>query len=221
MPPSGGNGWLRMGRGPIWEHRNTTPTCEHLAGGCNKLVSAKAIARMTREKTAMKSAEEEFRQESVRSLGESEPVTVSRTATLGEALDKLRVSDSGGCVIVVDDVCGQQKPVGIITERDYLDRIVQQVDAGADEALAAPVEDYMTAGPKTLSENADLEKAIQLMTTGRGYRHLPLVDDNGLLTGLILTRDIIAFLAQSFPVEVMNLPPQLHQDERIDSREGG
>ena len=169
----------------------------------------------------MKSAEEEFRKESVRSLGESEPVTVSRTTTLGEALDKLRVPDSGGCVIVVDTVGGQPKPVGIITERDYLDRIVQRVDAGADAALAAPVEDYMTVDPKTLSENADLEKAIQLMTTGGGYRHLPLVDDNGLLTGLILTRDIIAFLAQSFPVEIMNLPPQLHQDERIDSREGG
>jgi CBS domain-containing protein len=78
----------------------------------------------------------------------------------------------------------------------------------------------MTASPRTILESESLETAIRLMTAG-GYRHLPLVDAAGTLVGVLSARDIIRHLAEFFPVEVMNLPPRLHQDEKIWSREGG
>ena len=78
----------------------------------------------------------------------------------------------------------------------------------------------MTADLKTLGRKEALGTAIHLMTGG-GYRHLPLVDEDGRLAGVVSARDLILYLAELFPMEVYNLPPSPHQDQQIDSREGG
>jgi CBS domain-containing protein len=128
--------------------------------------------------------------------------------------------DSGGCVVVVELEGTRPRPVGIFTERDYLDKIAALDPAAWEESQLSPVENFMTVTPRTIPQSESLETAIQLMTQG-GYRHLPLVDRAGYLVGVISARDIIRHLAEFFPLEVMNLPPRLHQDERIQSREGG
>jgi CBS domain-containing protein len=48
------------------------------------------------------------------------------------------------------------------------------------------------------------------MQTGR-YRNVPLVDDDGRLVGVVRQNDIIRYLAESFPEELLNLPPRPHQ----------
>jgi CBS-domain-containing membrane protein len=45
------------------------------------------------------------------------------------------------------------------------------------------------------------------MQTGR-YRNIPLVDDAGNLVGVVRQNDIIRYLAESFPEELLNLPPR-------------
>ena len=55
------------------------------------------------------------------------------------------------------------------------------------------------------------------MQTGR-YRNVPLVDDNNRLVGVIRPVDVLKYLAESFPEELLNLPPRPHQ--QIKESEG-
>ena len=72
--------------------------------------------------------------------------------------------------------------------------------------------------PCTLSPNAKVGDAIRLMTEG-GYRHIPLVEEDGRSRGLVSARDVVRFIADHFPTEVYNLPPGFRQ--RIRTCEGG
>jgi CBS-domain-containing membrane protein len=56
------------------------------------------------------------------------------------------------------------------------------------------------------------------MQTGR-YRNVPIVDEGGRLVGVVRQVDIIKYLAESFPEELLNLPPRPHQKMR--QPEGG
>jgi CBS-domain-containing membrane protein len=56
------------------------------------------------------------------------------------------------------------------------------------------------------------------MQTGR-YRNIPIVDGDRRLVGVVRQVDIIKYLAESFPEELLNLPPRPHQ--RMRQPEGG
>ncbi len=56
------------------------------------------------------------------------------------------------------------------------------------------------------------------MQSGR-YRNVPVVDDDRRLVGVVRQVDILKFLAESFPEELLNLPPRPHQ--RMEQAEGG
>jgi CBS-domain-containing membrane protein len=56
------------------------------------------------------------------------------------------------------------------------------------------------------------------MKTGR-YRNLPLLDDDDVLIGVVRPQDILKYLAESFPEELLNLPPRPHQT--MEKPEGG
>jgi CBS domain-containing protein len=174
---------------------------------------------MIRENASMKSAEDEFRQEPIRSFCQREPATVLPSTTLAAALECLR-GESGGCVVVVDKKGERQRPLGVLTERDYLDRLATEEAAAWASALQSPVEQFMTPVPRTIPESETLGAAVHLMTKG-GYRNLPLVDSDGYLAGIVSARNITDYLSEVHASEVMNMPPRLHQDERIHSREGG
>ena len=185
-----------------------------------------------------KLVEEVLREERVRFLCRSTPVTAFRSTPMSEIVQLLRKKS---VVVVVesnadekqaeassdaarsddtDAVGSRPRPVGIFTERDYLDKLVT---LEADDWLNVkynPVERHMTEGLQSLSMEEPLDRAIQLMTK-RGYRHLPIVDEAGGLFGIISARDIIAYLAEYFPMEIYNLPPSLDQDQVFDTREGG
>ena len=100
----------------------------------------------------------------------------------------------------------------MLTERDIFGRIV-----GGQVDLTQPVESLMTMEPKTLDLEGTIRDAIVLMQTGR-YRNVPLVDDDGHLVGVVRQADIIKYLAESFPEELLNLPPRPHQ--RMKEPEG-
>jgi CBS-domain-containing membrane protein len=51
---------------------------------------------------------------------------------------------------------------------------------------------------------------MQAMERG-GYRNLPLVDDDGDLVGLLRQQDLLEYIAEAFPQEILNLPPRPHQ----------
>jgi CBS domain-containing protein len=102
--------------------------------------------------------------------------------------------------------------LGVLTERDVFARIVAgQVD------LAQPVETLMTTDPRTLDFEQSIRDAIDLMQTGR-YRNVPVIDGGRRLVGVVRQSDIIKYLAEAFPEELLNLPPRPHQ--RMKEPEG-
>ena len=147
--------------------------------------------------------EEILRSESIRSMEIEPDEPTPSSARLRDVIgmmQKRRVA----AVLIVD--AGQV--VGIFTERDVLNRIV---GLALNEDL--PISEVMTRNPRTLSPGDRIADAVRLMTE-RGYRHIPLVDKDEEQTSMITARDIVEFIAEHYPKEVFNLPPELGQVPR-------
>ena len=109
-----------------------------------------------------------------------------------------------GCVVVTDDGTKSSKVIGIFTERDVLFRIV---DKGRNPATLH-IGDVMTPDPETLPVRSTVAYALNLMSVG-GFRHIPVVDDEHHPAFVVSVRDVVEFLVEAFPREVLNLPTDL------------
>ncbi len=139
-----------------------------------------------------------------------EPVTVRPGTSLAECLRAIQRTGTGDSVFVTR---ADGHLAGVLTERDIFARLV-----GATVDLNLPVETLMTTEPHTLHLEQPVRDAIELMQTGR-FRNVPLVDDDGRLVGVVRPQDVLKYLAESFPEELLNLPPRPHQ--LMEQLEGG
>jgi CBS domain-containing protein len=90
-----------------------------------------------------------------------------------------------GSVVVVDD---EGKPIGIVTERDVVYVLARAL------APDTPVWMVMTEDPIMINENALVTEAMEKMRV-QNIRHLPVVNADGKLVGMISFRDIVDFTA--------------------------
>lgn len=101
---------------------------------------------------------------------------------------ELMNSKNIGCVVIAED----QKPVGIVTDRDLALRRENFCTEGGDDE---PVSRIMTREVCTIRKDTGIFDAIQEMKSS-GVRRLPVVDAGGRLVGLITLDDIIRLLAR-------------------------
>ncbi|TMA28169.1 MAG: CBS domain-containing protein [Deltaproteobacteria bacterium] len=129
-------------------------------------------------------------------------ITVPLDATLGQAVEIMQTRHLG-CVLVVD---GEGRLKGIFTERDLLVRVAgRKLDWGT-----TTVREFMTPDPESLRSSDGIAWALNLMHVG-GYRHVPLTDAEGRPIGVVSVKDIVEFIVDLFPDEVLNLPPDPRQ----------
>ncbi len=147
-------------------------------------------------------------------MGRLPAPSLPEDATLREAIELLVRGHRGG-VVFVD---GENRPLGILSERDVLRRVADSALGDPAEQEKVPAADVMTRDPVTIPRTDSLFRAVQLMNQ-HGYRRLVIRDDDGKLAGLLATRDVIQFLTDQFPDETVNLPPRLRQEFRTP--EGG
>jgi CBS domain-containing protein len=121
----------------------------------------------------------------VDTLSPNRAIVVQASTPIRDVL-KLLVERQIGCVFVVE---GEQM-VGVFSERDALMRL--NVDAA--ELADEPVSRFMTPNPQSLTGTAKLAFAVHRMDLG-GYRHVPIVDGDGRVLGVISVRDILRYLA--------------------------
>jgi CBS domain-containing protein len=141
----------------------------------------------------------ELRTTLARTICGAEPPMVGPQTPLAGALHAMR--EHGGEALLVGE---DGRLAGILTERDVLHRVIgQRIDP------ARPVSDFMTPEPHALDAAATLLDAMQAMESG-GYRNLPLVED-GRVIGLLRQHDLLHYIAEAFPQEILNLPPRPHQ----------
>jgi CBS domain-containing protein len=119
-------------------------------------------------------------------LSPKAPITVSSQTSVRDVL-KLLVDRHIGCVFIVDG----ETISGVFSERDALLRLNTQATAVADE----PISRFMTPNPQSLRQDAKIAFAVHQMDLG-GYRHLPIVDEQGRAEGVISVRDILRYLTQ-------------------------
>jgi signal-transduction protein with cAMP-binding, CBS, and nucleotidyltransferase domain len=124
-------------------------------------------------------------------------VACTRSATVRQAIETMHQRRIG-YVLVVE----QGRLLGIFTERDVLTKVAAR-DIDIDRV---PVGQLMTPNPECLGADDELVYALNQMSVG-GYRHIPLLDDNGHPTGVVAMRHIVDYLVSLFPQEVLNLPP--------------
>ena len=105
--------------------------------------------------------------------------------------------------------------IGVMTERDFLLRVTGK---GLDLELEF-VDNYMTENPETLTPNDPISYALNKMHI-YGIRHIPIINKNGKIYGMISVKDIIAHLGNFFGEDILNLPPDPSQDV-LDRPEGG
>ena len=119
-------------------------------------------------------------------ISTAHPLTVEPTTPVADVL-QLMVDKSIGCVLVAED----DQVVGIFSERDALMRL----NTSAAELGDRPIAEYMQPKVEALQTTAKIAFAVQRMDQG-GYRHLPIVAQDGELTGVISVRDILRYLIE-------------------------
>jgi CBS domain-containing protein len=133
-------------------------------------------------------------------VGELAPRPHARVGTedaMWKVVAEMR-SKGRGAVLVEDDGA----LVGIFTERDLLNR-VDYSDALWSHVV---VRDVMTPHPMVIRPDDSLSEALRRLIQGH-RRHLPVVDERGHVLGLISIRDILTYIAERFPEDMVNLPP--------------
>ena len=81
--------------------------------------------------------------------------------------------------------------LGIVSKRDLLRRT-----AGHETKLSSlKALDVMTANPEIVKANDPLSFAVNKMAMG-GFRHLPVLSEEGCPIGIISIQDVLSFLAQ-------------------------
>ena len=96
-----------------------------------------------------------------------------------------------GALLVVED----GRLVGIFSERDLLKRVVAE---GKDPA-ATRIGEVCSTNVATVSETADPATCARLIRD-RGFRHLPVVDDDGSPVGILSARDFLQHVADELEV---------------------
>ena len=126
-------------------------------------------------------------------------ICVNLGTSMQEVVDLMR-EQKRGAVLVVEP--GQTKPVGIFTERDLLMRVAGRGWNFRDHTI----EEVMSKGPSCLTLNDRLGFALNKMVA-QGYRHLPVLTEDGRVYGMVTVRSLLEYLTEHFPEDVMNQPP--------------
>ena len=134
--------------------------------------------------------------DSVSRLRPTPPRCVRPEQTVAEAVVLMR-QYATGCVLV----CRGETLVGIFTERDLMRRVL-----AVGQPLSLPVAAFLTPDPVGVHPKDPVGVAVRRMEEG-GYRHLPVVDENGRPVGVLSVKRIVHYLVEHFPATIYNLPP--------------
>ncbi len=110
------------------------------------------------------------------------PVTVHVNREMADAM-RLLIDNNIGSLIVTND---QDHPVGIITERDIFHLAFRY----RGDMMDMKVGENMTDDLATASPEDDLDHIARLMTE-RHIRHVPIVDQNQQLCGIVSIGDVV------------------------------
>ncbi len=135
------------------------------------------------------------------------PITVFPDQSVAEAITLMQQKELG-CVLVTE----KDRLVGIFTKRDVLMRIV-----GKRDPNGVRVREVMTRNPEAFQPDDSIAFIPNAMHVG-GYRHVPVTDEQGRPLAVASVKDLVGFILDNFPEDVLNLPPT--PIRKTEQREG-
>ena len=125
-----------------------------------------------------------------RDIMTAKPLAVVPTDPVWKAAEIMRYEDIGGVPVVSDSVTRQL--VGVITDRDITVRCIARRHGPGCEVLA-----HMTPQPLyTVHPDGDVSEIVAKMEAAE-VRRIPVVDDGGILVGIVAERDLATKLDPS------------------------
>ncbi len=111
-----------------------------------------------------------------------QPVTVSASATVADAIRAMHDHKVGS--VVVPNADGS--PAGIFTERDVLNLCAE----GRTDFAKMSIRPCMTCA-MTTGKPAETVSEVLVIMTARRFRHMPVVDDDGKMVGVVSIGDLV------------------------------
>ena len=115
-----------------------------------------------------------------------------------------------GSVVVVDNINGETRPQGLITDHD----LVLEVLAANIAPSVLTAEDILTCEMYCVTETHDVKNALKYLRY-YGVRSAPVVNVNGLLVGLFSIEDALAKLSEEFSELMKFLINELMDEKQI------
>ncbi len=103
---------------------------------------------------------------------------------VSDAVHIMATKNCGACVIVDKE----NHPIGIVSERDFMKRLL---DKGLDPKKTK-LKEIMSANLKLGHPEDDIVEWLRQMSNER-FRHLPIVDQEGKLIGLVSQGDFVSY----------------------------
>jgi len=142
----------------------------------------------------------------LKSICNREVVIAQKNDTLVEAAKLMREYQVGS-IVIVEERNGLRYPVGIVTDRDLvIELIAKEVDINS-----VTLGDVMYRDIILGKENDDINETIKIMRQ-RGIRRLPVVDDRGVLVGIVTMDDLIDLIAE----EVKDLVALIGKQQNLE-----
>jgi CBS domain-containing protein len=140
-----------------------------------------------------------------------EVVITDRETPVVEVAELMRRHHVGD-VLVTEDRAGKAVPVGIVTDRDL---VIKLLAAGADPQ-AVNAGDVMSSDLRVIEEGADLLDTVKLMRT-HGVRRIPVVNRHGELVGLLALDDLLELLSEQLDdlVQLIRIGRKHEEGRRI------
>ncbi len=113
--------------------------------------------------------------------------SVPSSASVYSAIEKM-ADKRIGALLVIDD----GRLVGILSERDYARKVILKGRSSKD----TPVREIMTPSPITIAPDTSVDEAMRMMTDNR-FRHLPVIDADGNLVGVLSIGDVVNWIVSS------------------------
>ncbi|WP_309627720.1 CBS domain-containing protein [Brevundimonas sp.] len=111
-------------------------------------------------------------------------LTFGPEAVVSDAVAVMSEKNYGAAVIVDAD----HRPLGIVTERDFMRRLLNK-RLNPDETTLAQI---MTVDLKMARADDDLLDWLRLMSNER-FRHLPVIDDQGVIISMMSQGDFVSY----------------------------
>jgi len=123
------------------------------------------------------------------------PTVVTSTTTVFEAVEAMAKNRTGACVVVDD---GDLK--GLFTERDVMVKVVSKRLDPAIVKIGAVCTTHLVTGSPDTPEHTALRTMID-----RHIRHLPIVDGNGKLVGMLSLRKLLQHRVEELSAQLESL----------------